>query len=247
MFKIICIQGCNMKIIAVVGTKNTGKTTLVTKIVKELVERGFEVGTIKYSHHSFDMSDRDTGKHKKAGATIVAGTGKETFFTMDGGMELENVLSMMEFIKNLDFVVLEGFKTSNYAKISTSDFNDEFTIANVNVFEMESNELKSLVDLISERSFGMIKYLNCKKCGFDNCNDFVNQKIKGNNSAIICKSESDEVLLKIDGQMIPLNPFVRSFVKETILGMVKSLKTDEFGASDFEKIELLIRDDHERY
>ena len=247
MFKIIVFKGCNMKIIAVVGTKNTGKTTLVTKIVRELVERGFEVGTIKYSHHSFDMSNRDTGKHKKAGAAIVAGTGKETFFTMDGGMELENVLSMMEFIKNLDFVVLEGFKTSKYAKISTSDFNDEFTIANVNVFEMESNELKSLVDLISERSFGMIKYLNCKKCGFDSCNDFVNQKIKGSDGRIICKSESDEVLLKIDGQMIPLNPFVRSFVKETILGMVKSLKTDEFGASDFEKIELLIRDDHERY
>jgi molybdopterin-guanine dinucleotide biosynthesis protein B len=47
--------------------------------------------------------------------------------------------------------------------------------------------------------------------------------------------------------MIPLNPFVRSFVKETIHGMVKSLKTDEFGVKDFEKIELLIRDDHERY
>jgi molybdopterin-guanine dinucleotide biosynthesis protein B len=75
----------------------------------------------------------------------------------------------------------------------------------------------------------------------------VNQKIRGNNSASICKSESDEVLLKIDNQMIPLNPFVRSFVKETILGMVKSLKTDEFGASDFEKIELLIRDDHDTH
>ena len=236
-----------MKIIAVVGTKNTGKTTLVTKIVRELVDRGFEVGTVKYSHHSFDMSDRDTGKHKNAGATIVAGTGKETFFTMDVGMELENVLSMMEFIKNLDYVVLEGFKTSKYAKISTSDFNDEFTIANINVFEMDNNELKSLVDLLSERSFGMVKYLNCKKCGFDNCNDFVNQKIKGNKNATICKSESDEVLLKIDSQMIPLNPFVRSFVKETILGMVKSLKTGEFGANDFEKIQLLIRDDHDRY
>jgi molybdopterin-guanine dinucleotide biosynthesis protein B len=236
-----------MKIIAVVGTKNTGKTTLVTKIVRELVERGFEIGTIKHSHHNFDMSDRDTGKHKKAGATIVAGTGKETFFTIDGSMDLENVLSMMEFIKNLDFVILEGFKTSKYAKISTSDFKDEFTIANVNVFEMEYNELKSLVDLLSERSFGMIKYLNCKKCGFDNCNDFVNQKIKGDKNATLCKSESDEVLLKIDDQMIPLNPFVRSFVKETILGMVKSLKTDEFGASDFEKIELLIRDDHDRH
>lgn len=68
-----------MKIVAVVGTKNTGKTTLVTNIVKELVKRGFEVGTIKYSHHSFDMSDRDTGKHKKAGAEIVAGIGRKLF------------------------------------------------------------------------------------------------------------------------------------------------------------------------
>jgi molybdopterin-guanine dinucleotide biosynthesis protein B len=236
-----------MKIIAVVGTKNTGKTTLVTKIVRELVKRGFQVGTIKYSHHSFDMSDRDTGKHKNAGAIIVAGTGKETFFTIAGGMALENVLSMMNFIKNLDFVILEGFKTSKYAKISTSDFKDEFTLANVNVFEMENDELESLVDLLSERSFGMIKYLNCKKCGFDDCDDFVHQKIKGNKNATICKSESDEVLLKINDQMIPLNPFVRSFVKETISGMVKSLKTDEFGVNNFEKIELLIRDDHDRH
>lgn len=235
-----------MKIVAVVGTKNTGKTTLVTNIVKELVKRGFEVGTIKYSHHSFDMSDRDTGKHKKAGAEIVAGIGEETFFTMKGEMELENVLSMMNFIKNLDFVILEGFKTSKYAKISTSDFKDEYTIANVNVFEMEDSELKSLVDLLNDRSYGMIKYLNCKKCGFIDCDDFVKAKINGTPDATLCKSESDEVLLKIDDQMIPLNPFVRSFVKETIQGMVKSLKTDEFGVNDFEKIELLIRDDHDR-
>ena len=235
-----------MKIAAVVGTKNTGKTTLVTRIVKELVDRGFEVGTIKYSHHSFDMLDRDTGKHKEAGAEIVAGIGEETFFTMNGGMELEHVLSMMNFIKNLDFVILEGFKTSKYAKISTSEFKDEYTIANVNIFEMENLELKSLVDLLENRSYGMIKYLNCKKCGFNKCDDFVKAKIAGITDATFCKSESDEVLLKIDNQMIPLNPFVRSFVKETIKGMVKSLKTDEFGVNDFEKIELLIRDDHDR-
>ncbi len=53
--------------------------------------------------------------------------------------------------------------------------------------------------------------------------------------------------MKIDDLLIPLNPFVRSFVKETILGMVKSLKTEEFGVNEFEKIELLIRDDHDRH
>ncbi len=235
-----------MKIIAVIGTKNTGKTTLVTRIVRELVERGFKVGTVKHSHHSFDMSDRDTWKHKKAGAEIVAGIGEETFFTMKGGIDFENVLSMMNFIENLDFVILEGFKTSKYAKIATSDFKDEFTIANVNVMEIDDSKLKSLVDLLYERSFGMIKDLNCKKCGFSSCNNFVSAKINGNPDATICNAESDEVLLKIDNHMIPLNPFVRSFVKDTVQGMVKSLKTDEFGVSDFRKIELLIRDDHDR-
>jgi molybdopterin-guanine dinucleotide biosynthesis protein B len=235
-----------MKIVAVVGTKNTGKTTLVTKIVGELVNRGFQVGTVKHSHHSFDMSDRDTGKHKKSGARIVAGVGEETFFSMREGMDLENVLSIMNFLENLDFVVIEGFKTSNYAKISTSDYNDEFTLANLNVMKTDEFQLKSLVDLIVERSFGMIKDLNCKKCGFNNCQDFVHAKINGNPDATSCKAESDEVLLKIDDHMIPLNPFVRGFVKDTVNGMVKSLKTDEFGVNDFSKIELLIRDDHDR-
>ena len=152
----------------------------------------------------------------------------------------------MNFLENLDFVVLEGFKTSNYAKISTSDYNDEFTLANLNVMKTDEFQLKSLVDLIVERSFGMIKELNCKKCGFDNCQDFVHAKINGNPDATICKAESDEVLLKIDDHMIPLNPFVRGFVKDTVNGMVKSLKTDEFGVNDFRKIELLIRDDHDR-
>jgi molybdopterin-guanine dinucleotide biosynthesis adapter protein len=235
-----------MKIVAVVGTKNTGKTTLVTRIIRELVDRGFKVGTIKHSHHRFDMSDRDTGKHKMAGAEIVAGIGEETFFTMTGGMDLEKVLNMMNFIENLDYVILEGFKTSEYAKISTNDFKDEYTIANVNPMEINDPEFKSLVDRLEGRSYGIIQNLNCKKCGFEDCEDFVNAKIKGNNVSNICKTESDEVLMKIDDHMIPLNPFVRSFVKETILGMVKSLKTEEFGVNEFEKIELLIRDDHDR-
>ena len=123
-------------------------------------------------------------------------TGRETFLTIKGEMKLDNVLGMMNFIKNFDFIILEGFKNSKYAKISTSDFKDDFTIANVKVFEMDDSSLKTLVDLLDERSYGMIKYLNCKKCGFDSCDDFVDGKIKGNRNATLCKSESDEVLLK---------------------------------------------------
>lgn len=234
-----------MRIIAVVGTKNTGKTTLVTKIVAELVERGFNVGTVKHTHHQFDLPERDTGKHKAAGAEIVAGIGSETFISIKDSLDLEKVLLMMKFMKDLDFVVVEGLKDSKYAKISTSEFKDEFTIANVDVFNMDESQLNSTVDLILDRSFGMLNNLNCKKCGYDSCDDFVHAKLEGVTNASYCKSESERVILKINDTMIPLNPFVRTFIDETVRGMVKSLKTDEFGAENLNKIELLIRDKHE--
>ena len=236
-----------MKIIAVVGTKNTGKTTLVTKLVTELVKRGYKVGTVKHSHHAFDLADRDTGKHKEAGALIVVGSGNdETFFNLKEVLKLDEILAMMKFIKKLDFVVLEGFKHSNYTKISTSDFKDEYTIKNVKVFDLDDEKLKFLIDLIDERSFGIMQNLNCKKCGFKSCQDYVKAKLNGAVDAR-CHTESDDVLLKIDGQLIPLNPFVRDFVSETIKGMVNTLKTSEFGVEGSQKIEMLIRDEDNRY
>ena len=230
-----------MKIIAVAGTKNTGKTTLVTRIIKELVKRGFKVGTLKHAHHSFDRADSDTGKHKQAGAEFVAGVGFETFFTTEP-MELEKVLNMMKSLEKLDFVVLEGFKNYPYAKISTSpDLEDEFTIKTVDAKKLSDEEVESLVDLVEEQSFGLLQNLNCKKCGFSNCSEFVHAKVNGDAANVECKTDSDKVMLRVNGKAIPLNPFVRDFVRETVEGMIKSLKTSEFGVEDFDKIELLIR------
>jgi molybdopterin-guanine dinucleotide biosynthesis protein B len=230
-----------MKIIAVAGTKNTGKTTLVTRIIKELVKRGFKVGTLKHAHHSFDRADSDTGKHKQAGAELVAGVGFETFFTT-GPMEIEKVLNMMKSLEKVDFVVLEGFKNYPYAKISTSpDLEDEFTIQTVDAKKLNDEEVESLVDLVEERSFGLVQNFNCKKCGFNNCSEFVHAKVNGDATNVECKTDSDEVLLRVNNEAIPLNPFVRDFIRETVEGMIKSLKTSEFGVEDFNKIELLIR------
>lgn len=231
-----------MKVIAVSGTKNTGKTTLVTKIVAELTGRGFSVGTIKHTHHTFDLEGKDTWKHREAGAEIVVGSGDETFFTVNESMDLDRILSMVKFIKDLDFVVLESFKHSKYAKIVTSDVEDEFTIARVNAFEMNGNDVKSLVDLIEERSYGILQNLDCKKCGFENCTEFAKASVKGDlKQGEECKTESDEILLKVDDRIIPMNFFVQDFVKNAVKGMVKSLKTEEFGVTEGKKIELLIR------
>ncbi len=230
-----------MRIISIVGLKNTGKTTLVTKIVGELVKRGYRVGTVKHSHHGFDLPGKDTWKHQESGAELVVGSGKGTFFSFADDMELDNILNLMKFIKNLDFVVLEGFKNAEYAKITTSDLEDDFIIKNVNAMKINEVDLISLVDLVEERSYGMIQELNCKKCGFESCDEFIKAKLGGHVSNVDCKTESDQVLLKINDYMIPLNPFVRGFIEESVTGMVNSLKTKEFGVNEIQRIELLIR------
>ncbi|MEK7750140.1 MAG: molybdopterin-guanine dinucleotide biosynthesis protein MobB, partial [Planctomycetota bacterium] len=38
-------------VISIVGRSNSGKTTLIVKLVKELKSRGYKVATIKHSHH----------------------------------------------------------------------------------------------------------------------------------------------------------------------------------------------------
>lgn len=47
-----------MKIVSVVGRKNTGKTSLTVKIIEELTRRGYNVASIKHSHHEMEM-DRE--------------------------------------------------------------------------------------------------------------------------------------------------------------------------------------------
>ncbi|MDD3984399.1 MAG: molybdopterin-guanine dinucleotide biosynthesis protein B [Methanobacterium sp.] len=233
-----------MRIIGVVGTKNTGKTILVTKIVEELVKRGFDVGTVKHTTEGFDIAGRDTWKHKESGAKLVVGAGDETFLNINEPMELENILNLIKNTKKLDFIVIEGFKPSKYAKISTSDYKDDFTIKNVDVRELESEDIKSLVDMIENQSFGIYQGLDCKKCGFETCKALQTAKITGKAAKDIkCVSESIDIVLKVDGFLIPMNPFVKSFVKNVVSGMIDSLRKDEYGAHEIKRIELMINDE----
>ena len=63
-----------MKVISVVGTKKTGKTTLVTALVASLAKHG-RVGTIKnMAGHTVDRGD--TKRHFDAGADVVIGLGR---------------------------------------------------------------------------------------------------------------------------------------------------------------------------
>lgn len=232
-----------MKILGVAGTKNTGKTTLVALIVSALVKRGYQVGTIKHTHHDLDLEGKDTWKHRKAGAELVVGSGESTTFIINEKMDLEDILKDIKFMRDLDYLIIEGFKFSNYPKISTTpEVNDEYTIKNVDVFNLKEEDIASLVDLIEERTYGLISNANCGECGYEDCLDMAQAIIKGETTEEECKMKKfHEVELYIGGKNIPLNPFVQDILNKSIIGMLSTLKTDDNGIQG--KVELLIRNE----
>ncbi|WP_338011875.1 molybdopterin-guanine dinucleotide biosynthesis protein B [Desulforamulus ferrireducens] len=106
-------------VVSLVGCSNSGKTTLIEKLIHILNQRGYRIGTVK--HHrgvfQFDLEGKDTWRHAQAGAEMVAmatpdGIGLVKKLT--GEISLEQVLSLMS---DMDIVIVEGFKTGSQPKI----------------------------------------------------------------------------------------------------------------------------------
>jgi molybdopterin-guanine dinucleotide biosynthesis protein MobB len=101
-----------LKIAAIAGSSNTGKTTLLVALIERLVARGVRVAAIKHTHHELnDRDEGDTAKFRAAGAhpVILAGDGEAIVF---GGekFEYDDPRELLNHI-DADVVLVEGFKS----------------------------------------------------------------------------------------------------------------------------------------
>ena len=51
--------------------------------------------------------------------------------------------------------------------------------------------------------------------------------------------EEDEIIIQVNGENVPLSPFVRRIIRKTVLAMVSTLKKVEISGE--EKVEIIIR------
>jgi molybdopterin-guanine dinucleotide biosynthesis protein B len=106
------------QIICIVGRSQSGKTTLIEKLIPVLKNRGYRIGTIKHSHHifDFDKSGKDSWRHKDAGAdaVIIASPGKIAMVKNDHQGTLE---SLLDYFDDQDLVITEGYKGARQPKI----------------------------------------------------------------------------------------------------------------------------------
>lgn len=140
-----------MKVISVVGTKKTGKTTLVCALVAALSKYG-RVGTIKNMvSHSVDQGD--TKRHFDAGADMVVGLGEARLIVKRERGDLDSALAELE-AEGMDYVVVEGFKHSDLAKIVMADIDVTNVVQRVDLADVSP----ALVEELVQKVRGMEEY-----------------------------------------------------------------------------------------
>jgi molybdopterin-guanine dinucleotide biosynthesis adapter protein len=108
-------------IICFVGRSNSGKTTLIERVIPELVRSGYKVATVKHSGHGFDLDTegKDSWRHKQAGASSVVVISKSSmamFADVSDQMKVEEVRDRF-LDASYDLIIAEGWKSEGYPKI----------------------------------------------------------------------------------------------------------------------------------
>jgi molybdopterin synthase catalytic subunit len=134
-----------MKIISVVGTKKTGKTTMVAALVASLAKHG-KVGTIKnMAGHPVDRGD--TKRHFDAGADVVIGLGEARLKVTREPGDLESALAELE-AEGVDYAVVEGFKHSSLPKIVMGDIEVTNVMRRVKLAEVDEALVEELTEMV---------------------------------------------------------------------------------------------------
>ena len=111
-------DACKQPLIyCICGEKNSGKTTLVTKLIPLLAQRGCLVATVKHDGHDFepDVPGTDSFRHRKAGAYGTAVFSDHRFLVTK---ECEGITEQEWFLNfpEADIILVEGLKHSSYPK-----------------------------------------------------------------------------------------------------------------------------------
>ncbi|MCB1372544.1 MAG: molybdopterin-guanine dinucleotide biosynthesis protein B [Rhodobacteraceae bacterium] len=110
-----------MRVYGVTGWKNSGKTTLVERLVAEITGRGLSVSTIKHAHHAFDVDQpgKDSHRHRRAGASqvLVSSSNRWALMTENRGRPEPELGALIGQLAPVDLVLVEGFKRDRHPKI----------------------------------------------------------------------------------------------------------------------------------
>lgn len=225
-----------MRAIGIVGYKNSGKTTLARALAQELVKRGRRVAAVKHSSEGIGFLGKDTARLGEFADQVGFISPQESAVFWKKPLSLENIIPYLE----ADILLIEGFKAEKtFPKIvclrgesDDQDLFDGLAICAVgpapeghelDVPRLSLDEIGEIADLVEEKAF-KLPNLDCGDCGFETCYEMAREIVEGNRSVKNCVSLRPSTEVRIDGEQMPMNPFISDIVRGTILGMLSPLK-----------------------
>ncbi len=202
-----------MKIIAVCGFSKSGKTTTAINLIKCLKSKGFSVTYAKDIHSEnivFDGVGTDTDRALQAGADKIIGTNPKISFEVS--KEKIPLSSIVNEAKS-DFLVLEGYKDSNYPKI----------VCLRNEADLEKAKFSNIIcyagvySQIGKQSIEDYKLIDATK-NAEEVVKMINEKIE---------ESKTNITLTVNGKTIPMIEYVGKTFADVILAYAKNLKKIE--------------------
>lgn len=215
-------------IIAVVGSRKSGKTTTVETIIRELTRKGYRVAAVKHIHDAtftIDERGKDTWKFAQAGAQTIVGVAARELATITKTDTSKYTLSEITqgLENNADIIIVEGFRglimdDLTVPKIVTAKNKGEVTEA-MQIFKpilaftgpVSKSEIRELeIPCIDNRSEpGKLAEIIDRRVG----------------PIIVKRRETKETLnVNINGKTLPLNPYVQKVMRNVLFGVISTLK-----------------------
>ena len=107
-------------IVSIIGKSNSGKTTLIEGLIREITHRGYRVATIKHNLHGFeiDHEGKDSWRHRRAGAHMtVMASPHQVAVIEDAGKDYTITELRDRYIREVDIILIEGYKKNPYPKV----------------------------------------------------------------------------------------------------------------------------------
>lgn len=177
-------------IFGIYGKSNTGKTSLIIKIINTLTKDGIRIACIKKSNKIIDIDTKgkDTWKYAEAGSKIMVLSSKNnTDILLKKRQDIEEIIDQISYINKYDLIIIEGANESYIPKIRLGNI------------EKRENTILTYSDDFS----GLIKIIK---------------------KEINRRNKMDDIKIKVNGKNIPLTEFPTEMIKNTICGMLTSLR-----------------------